>query len=1188
MSNLSANTGEGHRPEANNCSSILKSNHTSQNDAIHQPPSTPIDVHKVASQVLDRIVHNNQVSAYLLSQTSHHFTLARADMAMSFERIDSNNIPQHHAYHPYTCHHANGKVHLMTIRNELAIHPLPIVFLQTRMWSLLPPDATPTLYPPRSTARPLVCTAFDWRDSSDYSPNVVATRQLHQIDDSSLSSSNSDEDIPIPLLDVIGHDSPWPWFTDTQLIDFVTRVVVEMDTLPAPLFFVASLTSVLLVNPTYLGTSKPLSFRFCPFSLITDKEFSIEGVSKSQVVRHYAARFILHMATRLEDLNSPLLKKCLVQSFTRSPGIVTAFFDLWRSTSNNTDIQLPGVTDAIKLTIDASPSLFVFNAVRSRALSSRRNYKIEHVPGLLSAIRCHDSTTMHSSAVDGLWRFILGATKSELAEAVGIITQCIGCLVPSEKATALTDPASSSRSASWILRMNIIDRVLFENERSGDYARLRRTQQLLLTSGIGAQLGGSIVSHNSKFSLKVLMPIVRVSTLASFRFPTLAARLIFDRNVRKMARMCFDAEPKGDIHHTDCDRFLSMMLVMSDFKKWCGVESSSCANNKSTVVNNKDANIDEKLLSTWSSLDDDTFLLYALPCWTPSLGDATTAALVLKLEAAFYRCVRVYIQSSSDSNEQMFNKNKLMYILDWLVAFAWNAPEQVSAASYQSLYTSYFLGLVFRNPAQSIFFDAVPAETSNNTPFLLDEMTDDDDTESTLLPHLDNATSVAVDQLKLDSTCEVDSAQVNSPLSTTACDFLAHRQTTTRHHPLFSNGIDVPWTTPVENIQSAVHFMDDTFEPSNPENLTRILRTFKFAVTPRNLYGFVNHHQNGNLSVYYTPTPNHHGAPTSKDSAFFNIPAHRNDLVYHQKNTEPTLISSNAEDKYNTIRTLLIKEMQQLDVVYDKFEPVTLATNHRLCHTKGGTPVQGTTGMMEINLVDSGETNDIVFGVTWNLEADVASSSSTNNGDGLKTLIPGRTSHSIGIAVATGHVHLLENGKRNKLPYTIPFGTSSRLYIGIAYNKIYFIVDNVFYPPIPNLTIPDDCDIYGLVRLGCGGIKLTTRSLTNCWRLERDENGVLKDTKTNPIAHTLYLAELRTKVCPHYHAHRRSRVARPQLSDSIKGGVDYLALPEEARDLIDRVHLANITCTEGDCPASKYLRNTINSIINNASKGSNT
>ena len=1366
-------------------------------------------------------------------------------------------------------------MYLVTVRSQLAVQPIPSIFLQTYGWSLLPPINGQQ---PRSATGKLVYIALDWREPKA-TPDSVPTGE-------------SLEEIPILLVDVVRHDSPWPWLSDTQVVDLITKIVTEIDFLPKSLFFAVSLYSVLITNPSRLGTDKPLSFRFCPFSLGMEKELP-QGLTRHQVARRSTSRFILHLATRLEDLNSPLLKKRMAQAFTRSPGLITAFQDLWGA--SNPDPRVPNLSSlssafgtlsgdakllhttemanrikyseqtraqfaqsaqgvappssgssphtysntrstnttnasttstasiaslasatptptaptALPATsspsiphdakmIDFSPSILVFTFVRSK---ERREFKIEQVPGLLSAIRCHDSPTMHSTAVDGLWRFILGATKSHLADAIGIITQCISALVPAGKTTGLTDPSSSSRSAPWILRMNIIDRALFENERSGDYSRLRTAQQTLLEAGIGSQLGGSLVAQNTKFTLKVLMPVVRVSTLASFHFPVLGVRLIFDRNVRKMCKMCFDAEPRGDIHHTDRDRFVSMMLVMSDFKRWCG-------NTEPKV--DKHADMDVKLMELWDKLDEDTFLLYALPCWNQSIGDATTAAIVKKLEAAFYSCSQVYIHSAN-KNEQEVLKKKLMYILDWLVQFAWNAPEQVNNASYQSLYTSHFLALIFRKPAQSIFFDA-PA-TRNF--LLLNEVEDADTDERMLLPnmvwempqtslpapqrpdHLHHQSQQQFHQSALihrpptseDSSSEYDSAHLsaaaershslldasgtslgakfvppavaqvgvslwsrhdsqspstgleggvmsnsfglnygpilsgpvnlgssiphvagkpdqntfslpsygasplhitpppppphsmvapvtasaattqstsavlaalaaaavgaatspssssfgstsalggqsmnyssssnstssaihddvrsvdssasssasNSSSSSTRSDvlsdpFVSHPSASMPHnvpssqeprqHPLFPHAVEVPFVSSSDNIQAAIEFMD-TLEPANPEGLAYILHTFKFAVIPRNLYGFVKRHQDASLSKHYAPTPGSHGAPTSEDLAFLNFPSHRNDFMYHENNASLTRIappegsapiSTSTEGKYSSIRSLLFSEMQIIDPNYKKFEPITLATaNHRLCHTKAQ-PVQGTTGMMDVRIVDSGETNDIMIGLTWNLEAD------SNMPGGLDKIVPGRTPYSVGLAVSTGHVYFLDkDGKRSKLPYTVPCGTTSRLCIGIAYNKIYFVLDNVFYPPLPDFSIPDGCDIHGLVRFGCGGIKLTSRSLTNRWSLERHLDGTLKETKSNPVAHSLYLAELRTKVCPHYHAHRRAKEARPHLMDMKKDSEDYRALPEEARELIDRVHLACIECVADACPAPKYLRDKIQAII--STSGSTT
>lgn len=1110
------------------------------------------------------------------------------------KQVNERHLP----YHPYTSV-VDDKVYLVTVRSLLPLQPIPPIFLQTKSWSPLSKINGETQ---TSATGKLIYAALDWRQDAP-------------------PTTQDEQEIPVPCIDIIRHDSPWPRITDTQLVDLLTRMITEIDFLHKSLFYAVSLTSVFIVNPSQLGTDYPLHFRLCPFSLGMVQELPT-GVFKHQIERLCIAEFILQMATRLEDLSSPLLRKRMMLAFTYSPGLIAAFLDIWRSASGPLvedvcssektmcDVDPfvgpspPVIAPDAKVT-DFVPAVTAFTLVRSK---QRHEYKIDHVPGLLSALRCIDSPTMHSTAVDGIWRFMINATRPLLADAVGIATQCIAIIVPTKKSTALSNPSSISKSVAWILRMNVIDRILFENERSGDYSRLRMAQQRLLEAGIGRQLGGSVTGQNTKFALKVLMPLVRVSTLASFQFPTLSSRLIFDRNVRKMSKMCFEAQPRGDIDATDVLRFVSMMLVMSDFKGWCGSTDTKM---------DKHADIDVKLLELWERLDDETFLLYALPCWNAKIGDATTAAIVSKLEGAFYRFVTAYMNADV-SGKKMIGE-RLTYALDWLVQFAWNASEQVQNASYQSLYTSYFMAVLFRKHSQSVFFDA----PLNREYLPINEVEKADSDERVILPNMiksfsgseSNSGQTKVDDTPTetpsiwqpsvptsDDTSTLEGAGGIATLSTslfncslvssvpsagvveksTASPSIMNTMPSAVHrHSTWHDAVEVPFASWSSNILRAIKRLEG-MEPSNPEGLACVLRTFKHPIAARNLVGYAKHHQ-AVYSDYYVPLPSMHGAPTSENLVFFNLPKSRTDLAYHEDGAprvripppdgrEP--IEAGTDCRYSSVWVLPHDEMRAIDPSYTTFEPITLAAlNHRICHTKSS-PVKGTTGMMDVKIVDGGATNELMVGLSWNIEADA------NLVGGLEKMVPGRTRNSIGLALHTGHLYFLDkDGKAVRMPYIVPTGTGSRVCIGIAYNKVYFVVDSVFYPLVPDFIIPDGCDIFGLLRVGCSGAKVTTRCMASGWNLDRHLDGTLKYAKTNPVAHSLYLAGLRTKVCPHYHALRRSRNARPTLADIPKSSVLYEALPTEAQELIDRVHVANIHCPPDGCIAPAYLREKISAII---------
>jgi hypothetical protein len=162
----------------------------------------------------------------------------------------------------------------------------------------------------------------------------------------------------------------------------------------------------------------------------------------------------------------------------------------------------------------------------------------------------------------------------------------------------------------------------------------------------------------------------------------------------------------------------------------------------------------------------------------------------------------------------------------------------------------------------------------------------------------------------------------------------------------------------------------------------------------------------------------------------------------------------------------------------------------------------------------------------------------------------------------------------------MPFGTSSRIAIGIAYDRVYFIVDSVFYPPISGFYLPNRAQIHGLVRFGCLGIKITMRHLASKWSLARNSDGSLIYAQTNPLAHAIYLSELRTKVCPHYHAHRRPHTCRPKLDKFKNMEQTELAalLGKQIAQNIRLCHLANQECASESCLAPHEIRAVITGI----------
>lgn len=1102
-----------------------------------------------------------------------------------------------------------------------------------------------------------------------------------------------EDEYPICLHDILRPHSPWKAPTETQLVDLLTKVIAETDYLARSLYFLPTLDSIYITNPSKLGGEKPLSFKLCPFSLGMEDELPKKEF-KQLLHRRLISMLLLQVSTKILDLSQKVLPQELPKHFNRWPGLISAFMEIWNNCQprkkpamefawtyngdinpldnveagvsgkpssfgwaaynsstewnqvktrpatdpfENLDFTPSSVPSEARI-IEFSPSVRTLNEVRSR---QTREYSVEQVPALLTAMTCQHSATIHSVATDGLWRFLLKATKVQHSEAIGIITACIAIVVPSGL-TGLTDPSSSTRSAHWILRMNIIDRTIFENERSGDYARLRRLQQHLLDNLIGAHLGGSLSTHDGKFTLKVLMPVVRVSTLASFQFPILRVRLIFDRNVRKMCKMLIDASNRKDIDPTDRDRFAIMMLIMSDFKCW---------------ANPKD---DSQWLSIWENIDEEQFLLFGLPCWFQTLSDATTKAIVEKLEGIFDSNVTKLLAPCPPSESEGLKK-KLSYILDWLTHFAWNSVEQVTNSSYQSLYTSYFLALIFRRPGQAIYVEAPNHKKKSADPEPIRKQEDkyepqftrrkvvfDQDPSMGGTPEMiSGGPATSVEPLSaLPDLPQAHLSGTSSPLRSgfngfggttmprTSTPPLSHVplgayhadnqmavdepiSSHVQHQPVLG-GLEMldhldayavpPLQNPIQmdvstdpsqvsmpfsrskpylvndmNIWKAISTLEN-IDPTNPEGYEVIRRIFKFALVARNLWGFVKTHQESSVSKLYVPNALQHGAPESDDLCFFQIPKETIGVAYHEPSTPIQPIAPPAgsapvqpvsEGRHNSIRTYLESEMRSNPNA--KFTPITLAaSNHPLCNTVAPY-VEGTTGMAEIRVVDSGDTNDIILGLTWDLKGYAG------RPHDLATLMPGSTPTSLGLVVSTGNVRYLDpqTGAQVEIPYVFPSGSTTKICIGVAYRKVFFVVDNTFYPPIPDLTLPTGCNIHAVAHLGCLGIKLTMRALARKWTTERSSDGSLLLANHNPLAHALYLSELRTKVCPHYHAHRRPAECRPSLAKYGVGTGKYEQLPSNMQDLIRLIHLANEQCVVEECQAPNVIRNIIKAITSN-------
>jgi hypothetical protein len=371
-------------------------------------------------------------------------------------------------------------------------------------------------------------------------------------------------------------------------------------------------------------------------------------------------------------------------------------------------------------------------------------------------------------------------------------------------------------------------------------------------------------------------------------------------------------------------------------------------------------------------------------------------------------------------------------------------------------------------------------------------------------------------------------------------------------------------------------------------------RTHKVALKPVDLVNFVKHHQDPNHCRLYVPMTSKNGAPDGDSDCYLVLPStDRRPLPFVQYHTPapvapvqglPPLAITSLEGRHGSVRSVQAIEADKMiaevaDGRAPKFVPTTLAaSNLPLCVVKER--VTGTTGAMEVKLVDSGETNDLVIGITWSLKEE-GIGSSRGNARHLEDIVPGFTPTSLGLC-PNGVVHYIDaSGVPVSTTCTAPFASGSKVVICVAYDRVYLIVDSVIYPPVPGLVLPKSAQVHGLFRFGCLGVKITMRHLSSTWNQNRNHDGSLVHATTNPIAHALYLAELRTKVCPHYHAQRLRQESLPNLShifplsEAAGGSLEADWTPVIGSSMVEKIaliQLASEECKSEQCRAPAVLR----------------
>lgn len=849
-------------------------------------------------------------------------------------------------------------------------------------------------------------------------------------------------EMPMSLKQVMEQHPVRP--TMTQLVHLVMRICKDVDSLPLMTAFYPSLDSIFITNPSLIGQDRPLEFRFCPSALLLTKELA-PGIKRHMVHGRMLAQLCLLLGTQSTHIDASALAATIKQGWVHSPGFMAAFTEFW-------DMALAEKRyDTSPKVTDLSPTLNIFS-------NAPKECTLEAMPALLSRLACHDSIHLHGPAAESLWRFI---QKEKNPNALRLLAQSIEALVPKTSgSSALLTPDSNVKNAPWILRMRLIAEVLQNLAKTGQYEQLQQVQQRLITAGICNNLGSNLETGLT-FTFNVLVPTVTVSTWMAFQNDTMRLRLIFDNNVRKMSRFLLDAVPQKIINASEANRYILMMLLMSDFTTWIKPDDPQHP-------------IDKQLQDIWDAADESLFLLDALPACPASLSISTSQAVARKLESIIMSLMQ------KGQYKTAAEQSKLQYCLDHLCHFTWNGHAQAAVNSHSSLYTSHFISLVFKKPAHTIFYKATPQQ----------------------YPQL-NTLDAAYQWMKRPE------AQADYPLA---------------------------------SVVRKIH---------------------KFPLRANDLRGFIPSHKDTSVAQLYQSSPNQGGAPNDVNAAYLNVPPHSG-IIYHQAN--------NGSMQLNAIRSLLPKELHEQGL---KFTAQTLTTTQHICSVVAQGDNKGTQGLYEVNVVDAGQ-RELLIGLTW----DKASVSPQT--------IPGSAANSIALD-ANGYVHYLDTcGKQVTFPYTAPIHSSSRVRMGISGRQVYFCVNDTFYPPIPDLLLPPGANVHPLVRIATPGVKINTRVMTSLWNLDKNDDGILINSGTNPLAYTHYQAELKTRVCPHYHGqHNNRQQALPQITALLNDPQQLANLPADALQTLLLIVLAQKTCTAETCLTPNIVRKIIDTEIQASQPGSN-
>jgi hypothetical protein len=823
--------------------------------------------------------------------------------------------------------------------------------------------------------------------------------------------------------------------TTTQIIDLITEIAQKVSYLNQGLVFYPSVEAIYITNTQEIGTEKPLTFKFCPSALKLRQELPPE-LPRHLVHQRMTAILALQLAIQSGNLQAPDVAKKMMQARSHSPALLALFTELWNA-HQHPNAQEP---DFIRL----SPTLDALNQIRDR---KKQSWSMEHLPALISGAACNHSFTISSVATEGLTSLLKTSSPRQQHLILELLAHHIEFLVPQRK-SVLSDPASVSKSKHWINRMELLVQILQYMHQQGKKEQLQTLQQRLLTANIGLQLGNSLAGHQGKIALSVLIPVAKLTAWMSFQFQTMGARLIFDRNVRKMAGMLYDNQRKKPELATETQQYVVMMLLMSDFGQW---------------LNNQAAGpIDSQLQASWDNIELQTLLDYGIPCCPSNLSKTTIAKITQKLETHISRLIEQSAEQKLTATEQ----KQLHSALQYLKQFAWNGQTQVNNHSFAVDNSSDFLAQLFG---------------ASPVPRLMQQ------------PPGNKQAKLAVHSLD-----ELFTLLNNSPMDATT--------------------------------------------PSPQEKRPLPIK-----------------HESTDSSKLYTPIPAQAGAPQDITHFKFNL-SENSGYVYPHKIENEIQVPI-----YSSIQSLPLDELKRNNM---SLVPTTLTTVHRICTVL---PThEGTQGAWEAKLLNGGDNRNVLFGISWDRQHDGEQS------------IPGTTATSIALDAASGIIHYRDPESKEPKEYRfIPMHTGSALFIGISGRQIYFVVNGIASPPIPDFLLPVGADIHPLILIRCPGVKISTRVMGARWSNARDINNDLIDAPSNPVAHAFHLANLRPTTCLHYYAQltQQQRIDAIPTFTKLVNNQALIAKQEIATQFnLLMLLLAKHECTNETCISANFIQNLRNDL----------